>query len=566
MGTRAEHFDAIVIGSGFGGSVMAYRLAEAGKRVCVFERGKAYPPGSFPRSPHDMKNNFWDPSRGLHGMYNAWSFGRLGAVVSSGLGGGSLIYANVFIRKDEKWFVNEDLMKGGYEAWPVTRADLDPHYDRVEPIIGLQTYPLDRPPYDVTAKTLAFKAAAETLAQQQPGKVEWWLPKLAVTFANPGHPPVPGEPIIEAVPNLHGRTRDTCRLCGECNIGCNYGSKNTLDYNYLTLAQRAKAELRTRVEVRTFKPVDGGAGYEVGYVRHSDEVTDTANLPIERATCDRLVLSAGTFGSTFLLLKNRQSFPALSPRLGHAFSGNGDVLGLALNARDRKTGQPRVLNPTVGPVITSTLRVADELDGVGAVGRGFYMQDAGYPDLVNWLAESADLPGTIRRLFRFVGAWLSTHLSRNPSSDLGAELSALLGDSALTRGMLPLLGMGREIPNGRLHLNDKGYLALDWSADGSAAYYDRMRDAMQGISSALGASFREDPVSFLKRVITVHPLGGCPMGRTASEGVVDSFGEVFGYPGFFIADGSVLPGTVGPNPSFTIAACADRSADRLLGV
>jgi len=138
MGDTPEHFDAIVIGSGFGGSVMAYRLAAAGKRVCLFERGKAYPPGSFPRSPHDMKANFWDPSAGLQGLFNVWSFKRLGAVVSSGLGGGSLIYANVFLRKDDKWFVKENVPGDGYESWPLTRADLDPHYDAVEKVIGVQ--------------------------------------------------------------------------------------------------------------------------------------------------------------------------------------------------------------------------------------------------------------------------------------------------------------------------------------------------------------------------------------------------------------------------------------------
>jgi cholesterol oxidase len=130
------HFDAVIVGSGFGGSVTAYRLAEAGLRVCVLERGKAYPPNSFPRAPHRMKMNFWDPSEGLYGMYNIWSFSGLGAVVCSGLGGGSLIYANVMIRKDEKWFVKEDLKGGGFEYWPITRADLDPHYDRVEKMLA----------------------------------------------------------------------------------------------------------------------------------------------------------------------------------------------------------------------------------------------------------------------------------------------------------------------------------------------------------------------------------------------------------------------------------------------
>ena len=235
----ADHYDAIVVGSGFGGSVTAYRLAEAGKRVLVLERGRPYPPGSFTRSPYRARESFWDPSSGLTGMYHYWSFRGIDALVSAGLGGGSLIYANVFIRKDENWFVQEDLADGGYEYWPVNRADLDPHYDRVEEMIGLQRFPFDHEPYASTPKTNAFKEAAEA------NGLEWFLPKLAVTFANEGRPPVPGEAIVEEIPNLHGRTRTTCQMVGECDVGCNYGAKNTLDYNYLTHAKHHGAEIRT---------------------------------------------------------------------------------------------------------------------------------------------------------------------------------------------------------------------------------------------------------------------------------------------------------------------------------
>ena len=133
----SEHFDAIVVGSGFGGSVVAERLASGGRHVCVLERGKPYPPGSFPRKPREMRTNLWDPSAGLHGLYHLWSFRGLEAIAASGLGGGSLIYANVLIRKDERWFVHDQPVgDSGVEHWPIDRADLEPHYDRVERMLG----------------------------------------------------------------------------------------------------------------------------------------------------------------------------------------------------------------------------------------------------------------------------------------------------------------------------------------------------------------------------------------------------------------------------------------------
>ena len=148
-------------------------------------------------------------------------------------------------------------------------------------------------------------------------------------------------------------------------------------------------------------------------------------------------------------------------------------------------------------------------------------------------------------------------------SDLSGYISGMLGTCELSAGLLPMLGMGRDIPNGRMSLQDNK-LYLDWITQKSNPYFDRLRKEMIAISDALGANFVDDPLWYLSRVISAHPLGGCPMGRDISEGVVDSYGQVFGYDGFYIADGSVMPGPVGANPSLTIAALSDRFADAII--
>lgn len=554
-----EHFDAIVVGSGFGGSTVAYRLAEAGLSVCVLERGKAYPPGSFPRSPLGVRRNFWDPSDGDYGMFNVWSFKGIEGLVASGLGGGSLIYANVLLRKDPKWFIHED-RGGAYEYWPVTYEDLEPHYERVERLMDPQLFPLKEAPYDATAKTLAFKQAAQALG------LDWKLVPLAVKFANPGQRPGPGMLLHEEVPNLHGRTRVTCTLCGECDIGCNYGAKNTLDYTHLSaVARQPNAVIHTLAEVKSIAPRDGG-GFTVQYAEHDPKSPSKQNgreLCTRRTvTADRLILSAGTFGSPFLLLKNRAVFPLLSDCLGTRFCGNGDLLGFFLGGRGAD-GKPRLLDAGRGPVITSAVRGGDELDGTGERGRGFYIEDAGHPEFVNWLVEATQAQNVVRRFGRFLLRRLTSRFAGDPKSDITEEIQALLGDCALSSSSVAVLGMGRDVPDGTMRLR-KGYLDIDWTTKTSRAYFDRLRGVMKEIAGELGARFRENPTWYLKRVVTVHPLGGCPMGRDRREGVVDSWGEVFDYPGLFVADGSVMPGPVGANPSLTIAALADRTADRIL--
>ncbi len=178
----ADQFDVVIVGSGFGGSVMAYNLSKAGMKVCLLERGKTYPPGNFPRSLDQMKNAFWQPEKGLLGLYDFWSFKDSDAITCSGLGGGSLIYANVLLRKDPEWF----------DGWPITYQDLVPHYDRVEEVLKPVPYPFDKTPYNQTVKTSVLKEAAAAVG------MPFDLVPIAITFGNDVENPVPGEQLHHA--------------------------------------------------------------------------------------------------------------------------------------------------------------------------------------------------------------------------------------------------------------------------------------------------------------------------------------------------------------------------------
>ena len=533
---RRDHYDAVIVGSGFGGSVMAYRLAKAGLSTCVLERGKAWPPGSFPRSPLGLHDAMWDPSEGKHGFFDVWSFRGLGAVVSSGLGGGSLIYANVILPKDE-WSFVEETAADGPRRWPVTREDLDPHYDAVREMLSPVEYPYHL--VATTPKTRAFRAATAGVGLEQ-------VPApLAVTFSGPDEEP--GTPFGRPEDNIHKRQRYTCRLVGECDVGCNYGSKNSLDFNYLSAADGCGAEIRCRHEVKAFEPFDGG--YRIEYVDHTNAVEGRPpSAPLERESlyARRLILAAGALGTPYLLLANRSAFPRISHRLGTRFSGNGDFVAFAKGIREP-------VEPTLGPVITTAVRTPTS-----------YIEDGGYPALVAWIGEMLLMP-RLAWAARSVGlkllwGWLTGNQERNLSS----ELSQLLGDPRTIAGSLCILGMGREEPQGRLSLRD-GRLDVTWSFRRARPYFELLREAAAGIAEELGGRLEDNILWRLNAVLTAHPLGGCPLGTTIDEGVVDHVGgEVFNYPRLHVADGSIMPGPVGANPSFTIAALADRFADKIL--
>lgn len=550
-----ESTDVLVVGSGFGASVAAYRLAEGGKSVVVMERGRAYGPGDFARTPSQMAKSFWDPSERLYGLFDAWTFRGLEGLVSSGLGGGSLIYANVLLRKDEKWFVRESpIPGGGYENWPVTYRDLEPHYEAVERMMGATPYP-----YDDTPKTMAFERAATKLGMPT------MRPPLAVTFARPDERAASNLALAPAeYGNLHGRQRVTCTLCGECDMGCNTGAKNTLDHNYLSAAQHEGADIRTMHEVRGIRS-DGRGGYVVSYVVHEPDGagdTSTSALPLRTIRARRVVLGAGTFGSTYLLMRSRSALRNLGPALGSRFSGNGDLLTFLMDCVD--DDKPIAIDGGRGTVITSAIRAGDALDGDGSTGRGYYVEDAGFPGFLTWLVEVAQLRSFARRGARFGWEAMRNRLFTEGRSNVSSSIARLLGDGHLSGSSLPLLGMGRDTPDGRMYLRGDR-LQVDWTIATSRPYFSRMRGTMEGLADELGAKFQDNPLWWVGRVVTVHPLGGAPIGRHEAEGVCDPYGEVFGHPGLHVLDGAALPGPVGANPSLTIAALSDRASERMLG-
>ncbi|MFB7511502.1 GMC family oxidoreductase N-terminal domain-containing protein, partial [Streptomyces broussonetiae] len=267
--------------------------------------------------------------------------------------------------------------------------------------------------------------------------LEFQLPPLAVAFApSPDAEPQPGLPVDgPREGNLHGSDRRTCRLCGECNIGCNEGAKNSLDFTYLSAARRHGADLRTGHDVQAVRPGPRG-GYQVDYVRYTGTGPDAGEPgsrepgrrpPTGTLTCDRLVLAAGTLGTTQLLLRSRNRLPGLGPALGTRFSTNGDTLSFLLRAKDRRTGGSRPLNPSQGPVITGALRLPDELDGHPGAGRGGYIEDGGYPQFVQWLAEGARGPQQLSRAARFLTRRLAGRLGLTSGRHLSKDLSDLLG-------------------------------------------------------------------------------------------------------------------------------------------
>lgn len=507
-------YDAVIVGSGFGGSIAASRLAAAGRRVLVLERGRRYRPGTFPRDVKRTETIFWHqhaPSES-RGLYDVRAFSGIGTVVAAGVGGGSLIYANIHIRPDPIVFDDP--------RWPApyTRACLDPYYDRVAARLGVGPVPEAIP----LSKRDAFRQAAAALGKPI------FDPDQAVQWTGAGKD-----------------GREACQLVAECEFGCQHGAKNTLDLTYLADAEADGAEVRPDSMVSHVATAPGGT-YTVHF-------TDLATGRESSVGASRVVLAAGTLGSPEILFRSRDvagTLPHVSQRLGWGYSGNGDFLGSIQNSHAD-------LEPWRGPDVTSVMVCFDQKPGFTMAAPTFNQP------VMRLLASLGQVEGEALRLLapgwkllpRAIEAGFHSGLLSKPLPIPGPHA----GDPAR---MTNLFAIGQDSATGRMHWSGNR-LDIEWAyADENRALVDRMEQTMREVAASYGGTFA--PLaswSAFRRILTVHSLGGCHLSTDPDHGVVSTEGEVHGHPGLFVADGSVVPTSIGFHPCMTIAAIAERIAD-----
>lgn len=511
------HWDAIIVGSGFGGSIAALRIAQAGKSVLVLERGKRYRPGDFPRDPSNADALFFRPNKraSARGLYEMRSFSGIAAVVASGVGGGSLVYANIHVRPDPIIF--DDV------RWPrgFNRQTLDPYYDRVASMFEVGPIPSTIS----LRKRDVFREAAKSLQR------EVFDPDEAVAWT---HSP--------------GQGRSACQLCAECEFGCQHGAKNTLDFTYLAKAESYGAKVQPNIMVSHVENIADGYRVYAKNLETGESVSFTGR---------RVVLSAGTLGTNEIMLRSRddtRTLAKVSGQLGVGHSGNGDFLGSLQNSQ-------KSLEPWRGPDVTSVMRFFDKLPGFTLAAPTFNKS------VTEVLASMGQSNASIARPLgpivwpRLDGIlpWLfDKGLLNKPLKRPGPHAGP-------PDRMTNLFAIGQDNAGGRASWK-RGKLDIDWDyADENAELVQRMISAMSDVAGAYGGTFAPLPTwDAFRRIITVHPLGGCRLADSPEKGVVSTSGEVFGHEGLFIADGSVIPTSIGFHPVMTISAIAERIADAVV--
>jgi cholesterol oxidase len=513
--------DVVIIGSGFGGAVAAYRLAATGRSVVVLERGRDWSKTKTPQRPREYLYSSRMPHR-FNGWLDIRFLDQMVVATGAGVGGGSLIYANVCVDAPDRVF---------YSGWPsqITAARMQKYYGEVAEVLKPQEVPVGQ----INPRMALLGRAAEAMGVAPRYRS---LP-LAVAFDERA-PDMGGEPW--RYPKVY--ESGTCVHCGDCVIGCAHGAKRTLDKNYLAMAQGATIQPLSMV---THISKDPNGAWRVHYL----DVTEGRRR--KRQIVGKIViLAAGSIGSTEILLRSRDEFRTLKqlPRaLGRGWSPNGDFLTLA---RYPNRKQP-LLEPTKGPTIGSVIDLLDGVDlpdddVIGYDGR-IYVEDGGLPNFGAHLLKSWKSAGGLKqRLYE-------------KASDL-TDFS----------DMIPWFGQSIDAADGEFSLRSKYVFwrarsRLDWNPQRSVSALDTFNDVHVAMTLATGgepmplATWRR-----LRMLVTPHPLGGCNMAAAAGAGVTTDRGEVFGHRNLFVMDGAVIPRAIGRNPSKTIAALAERNSQMLV--
>ncbi|MCX6078443.1 MAG: FAD-dependent oxidoreductase [Chloroflexi bacterium] len=518
----SEVFDYVIIGSGFGGSVSALRLAEKGYSVLVLEKGKRFADQDFAKRNWQFWKYIWAPAIRAHGILQISILKGVMVLHGAGVGGGSLGYANVLEIPTEQTFATP--------AWntPVKWGELlAPHYQSARKMLGVAHNPKLWKADDELQKMAAERGMQDTFRATEVGA---FFGETGVTVPDPFF-------------GGDGPDRAGCRHCGGCMVGCRYNAKNTLPKNYLYFAEKRGAKVKSEVEVVDVQqlPKDENARYEVTY-RSSTSFFRSQM----RVRAKNVIFSAGVMGSIKLLLKLRdilRSLPQLSPSLGNVVRTNSEAL---LGSIARKSD----INYSEGVSISSIFN-ADEITRIEPVR---------YPDgssLMRFIsAPLVDMnAGIFRRMINSI-AWIVRHpidYARTMVLPGWAHNATILlvMQHADNRMRFRTGRSGWTLwRTGLVTEQEPGY-EINAQVKGS---HELARDFAGRTNGVPMGSLGEN---LLNLPTTAHILGGAPLGKDANEGVVDEKFEIHNYPGLFIIDGSIVPGNPGVNPSLTITALAE---------
>ena len=517
---REQHYDWVIVGSGFGGSVSAHRLTQKGYKVLVIEKGRRFKKEDFPKTNWDLKRWMWNPALGLKGFFKMSFLKHMTVLHGVGVGGGSLVYANTLPTPKSEFF-----QSGSWGQLADWENELAPHYATAKRMLGATPNPL------VTRGDHVMKEIAKDI-----GREEHFHPtEVGVYFGEPNKK-VP-DPFFDG----EGPDRVGCNFCGACMTGCRVGAKNTLDRNYLYLAEKHGAEVVPETEVTAIRPLEGG-GYRVETKRslgkaYTDEVT-----------ADRVILSGGVMGTMPLLLRMKEDpngLPQLSDRVGDFVRSNSEALFGVISPNKNE-------NFSKGVAITSILHTDDHshIEPVRyGEGSGFFRTllsiHAPGPTFISrvW--------GGVKAFFRQPGRWIKALFVR----DLARQSQVLLYMRTI-EGTLRMR-LGREIRTGYR----RGLVTrVDDPSQAPSAFMDeatdlaeRFADKVDGVASTLITE------TVLGVPSTAHILGGACMGDSPETGVINANHEVFNYPRLYVIDGSAISANPGVNPSLTIATLAERA-------